>query len=86
MGSHHLCDTSIPSSQVQESLSPPLWADPEQLLELLRRKHEHRAATQKPEAESTSEEDTLRVERGRDACPRYSPVDGCAGDQGAEDG
>lgn len=52
MASHHLCDTSISCSQVQESLSPPVWADLEQLSELLRRKDKHGAATQKSKAES----------------------------------
>lgn len=51
MESHHLRDASVPSSQVQESLSPPLWADPEQPLELLGGKHKHGAPTQKPETE-----------------------------------
>lgn len=69
MDSHHLCDASIPGSKVQESLGLPLWTNTEQLLELLRRKHKHRAATQKPETESTSEEDTLQVKlRQRRVC------------------
>lgn len=59
MGSHHLGDASITSSEIQESLGPPLRADLEQLLELLRRKHEHGAAAQKPETESTWYEDGL---------------------------
>lgn len=86
MGSHHLRDASIPSSKVQEPLRPPLRADPEQLLELFRGKHEHGAATQKPK--------TVREHvRGRHTADeteteiglRYSPIDGRAGDQGTED-
>ena len=57
MGSHHFCDTSVPSAKVQQSISPPLWADPEQPLELLSGKHKHRAATQKPETERLSEKE-----------------------------
>ena len=69
MNSHHLSDASIPGSKVQESLGPPLRINVEQPLELLRRKHKHRAATQKPETESMSEEDTLRVkQRQRCVC------------------
>lgn len=64
MGSHHLGDTSIPGSEVQESLGPPLWADLEQPLELLLREHKHRATAQKPETENTSYEDTLLIKQG----------------------
>lgn len=53
MGSHHLCDSTIPSAEIQEPLSFPLGADPEQLLELLRGKHKHRATAQEPETENT---------------------------------
>lgn len=87
MESHHLRDASVPSSQVQESLSPPLWADPEQPLELLGGKHKHGAPTQKPETEreSASEEETKRGETEKDVCLRCSPIDGSAGDQRAEE-
>lgn len=65
MGSHHFCDTSVPSAKVQESISPPLWADPEQLLELLSGKHKHRATSQKPETDSMSEK---KYRWNRDRC------------------
>lgn len=58
MCSHHPSDSSIPGPQVQQSVRPPFRADPEQLLELLRGEDKHRAATQKPETESWSEEET----------------------------
>lgn len=88
MDSHHLCDASVSSSQVQESLGPPLRADPQQLLELFGRKHKHGATTQKPGTE--------RHVRGKHknkygkmesfASEQLLPVDGSAGDYRTQDG
>lgn len=48
--SHDLCDSSVPSSEVQQPLGFPVRADPQQLLELLGGEHEHGASAQKPGA------------------------------------
>lgn len=87
MGSHHFCDSSISCSQVQQPLSSPLWANPEQPLELLWRKHKHGATTQKPETESEVRGRYTQSERDKDACVclHHSPIDGRAGHQRAED-
>lgn len=61
MAPHHLCDATISSSEVQEPLGLPVWVDAEQLLELVRRKHEHRSPTEKPETEESQGTDRLHA-------------------------
>lgn len=87
MDSHHLRDTSVSSSQVQESLSPPLWADPQQLLELFRGKHKHRATTQKPETERhvRGKYKNKYGEMESFVSEQLLPIDGSAGDYRTQD-
>lgn len=68
MDLHHFGDTSIPGTEVKESLCPPLWLDLEQSLELFSRKHKHGAPTQKPKTKGASEEDKLLVKQSRCVC------------------
>lgn len=88
MDSHHLRDASVSSSQVQESLGPPLWADPQQLPELFRGKHKHRATTQKPKMERQVSEKYKNTygEMESFVTEQLLPIDGSAGDYRAQDG
>lgn len=88
MDSHHLRDASVSSSQVQESLGPPLWADPQQLLELFRRKHKHRATTQKPKTERqvSGKYKNTYGEMESFVSEQLLPIDGSAGDYRTQDG